>query len=93
MTSKNLKPQHQSTIVGQLLEAKQAVNYHNKNIKPFLSDMENWEAKEYTDVNNDNLNKINNLKNVLIENESIFNPLLSEYELTVTIFIAKYINN
>lgn len=93
MIALKLKPQHETTVIGQIIDANRAVNYHNENTAPFYNQMEKWEMKEYKSVNDDNIAKIKILKDTLISNESLFNNLLSEYNLTTTIFIARYINN
>lgn len=88
-----LLAKHQDTLLGQYLELVAQVNYHNTNIDPFYSDMENWEMKEYVAVNNDNLEAIENCKKSMMQNEAIFNELLSEYNLSVAVFISKYSQN
>lgn len=93
MTTLTLKAKHEDTLVGQYLNLVSQVNYHNANIAPFYSEMEKWEMKEYVAVNNDNLEAIENCKKAMMQNEAIFNNLLSEYNLSVVIFIAKYAQN
>jgi len=90
MTTLKLQAKHEDTLVGQYLNLVAQVNYHNANTAPFYSEMENWEMKEYVAVNNDNLEAIENCKKAMMENESIFNELLSAYNLSVAVFVNKY---
>ena len=92
MTTLKLQAKHEDTLVGQFLNAVSRVNYHNANIAPFYSEMEKWEMKEYVAVNNDSLETIENCKKAMMENEAIFNELLSDYNLSVAVFINKYSN-
>lgn len=92
MTTLKLQAKHEDTLVGQFLNAVSQVNYNNANIAPFYSEMEKWEMKEYVAVNNGNLEIIENCKKAMMENEAIFNEMLSEYNLTVAVFINKYSN-
>jgi len=54
--------------------------------------MEKWEVEEYKSVNSNNIAKLNELKCTLIENESIFNEILNTYNLSVAVFLNKYIS-
>lgn len=82
-----LQPKHQDSILGQLLELKKSIDYHTAEIKPHLETMEKWEKKEYLEVHEGNVASFNNLKNYLNDEESTFNTILSEYNLTVEEFI------
>lgn len=93
MTRNNLKPQHQDSVIGQMLGLKAQITYHNDNIVPFYNEMKVWEKKEYDNVNNNNINKLAELKQYTIENESLFNLILIDYNMSVAIFINKYILN
>jgi hypothetical protein len=88
-----LKPQHQDSVIGQILKAKAAVNYFNTEILPHYKEMDVWEANEYEVVNQKNLAELERLEKYIINHEALFNDLLCEYDLTVTIFLAKYIKN
>jgi hypothetical protein len=88
-----LKPQHQDSVIGQILKAKAAVNYFNTEILPRYKEMDVWEANEYEVVNQKNLAELERLEKYIINHEALFNDLLCEYDLTVTTFLAKYIKN
>jgi hypothetical protein len=88
-----LKQQHQDSVIGQILKAKAAVNYFNAEILPHYKEMDIWEANEHDVVNQKNLTELERLEKYIIKHEALFNGLLCEYDLTVTIFIAKYIKN
>ena len=55
MQDLQLKPQHQDSIIGQMLKAKAAVNYYNAEILPNYKDMDAWEVNEYEVTNNANV--------------------------------------
>ena len=93
MNTIKLNAKHQDSVIGQILELKNQITYHTENIAPFYSEMQAWEAKEYKSVYDENISRLSELKNMLIENESIFNEILSSYNLTVAVFINKYILN
>ncbi|MDB5288549.1 MAG: hypothetical protein JWR05_3498 [Mucilaginibacter sp.] len=86
-----LKPQHETTVIGQLLSLKSQLVYHAKNTAPFYNEMAIWEMKEYKAVNEDNEVEFLRLKNILISNQSTFNVLLSEYGHSVAVFVNKYL--
>ncbi len=86
-----LKPQHQDSVIGQILAIKSAVNYHNDVVLPHYKEMDVWEANEYEVVNQKKLTELERLEKYIIKNEALFNDLLSGYDLTVTVFLAKYI--
>jgi hypothetical protein len=88
-----LKPQHQDSAIGQILAIKSAINYHNDVVLPHYKEMDVWEANEYEVVNQKNLTELERLEKYVIKHEALFNELLCEYDLTVTVFLAKYIKN
>jgi hypothetical protein len=88
-----LKPHHQDSAIGQILSIKSAVNYHNDVVLPHYKEMDVWEANEYEVLNQKNLTELERLENYIKHHEALFNELLCEYDLTVTIFLAKYIKN
>ena len=90
MKISNLKPQHQYSVIGQTLSLKSQIDYHNQEIKQFLNEMEYWEAKEYKEVYNDNIKRLNDNINYMKSEESHFNDELSTYGYTVTVFVAIY---
>jgi hypothetical protein len=88
-----LKPQHQDSVIGQILSVKSAVNYYNYSLLPRYKEMDVWEANEYEVLNQKNLTELERLEKYIIKHEALFNGLLCEYDLTVTVFLAKYIKN
>lgn len=89
----DLKAQHQVTAVGKMLDAKSQIEYLNAEVVPFFTNMEKWEVDEYKAVLKDHTNLIEKLKAFIIKHEAIFNDILWYYDLTVTVFIAKYFSN
>lgn len=88
-----LKPQHQDSAIGQILKMKALVNYYYNQVAPNVSKMQNWETKEYINANSANLAELESLEKYIIQHEALFNGLLCEYDLTVTVFLAKHIKN
>lgn len=88
-----LKPQHETSVIGQLLSLKSQINHHNQNIAPFYYNMIACEVKEYTAVNGENEAMFADLKKYLIGNEAVFNALLSQYNLSTSVFVNKYLLN
>jgi len=93
MATLTLKPQHEDSVIGQILSLKSQLNYHKHSIAPFTYEMEKWEIKEYEAINSDNYYKLEELKQYIISNEACFNELLSSYNMSVAIFVNKYILN
>lgn len=95
MKTLNLKPQHETTVIGQMLYLKCAIEYHKNEIAPNLYQVEAWEQKEYNAVNSQNVAELDRLKQVIIADESTFNHFLQQYQsgLSVALFINKYILN
>lgn len=91
METLSLKPQHQSSVIGQLLELKSQLQFHKTEIAPKFYQMEKWEQKEYIKVDSDNQNEFDTLKSYLIVNESIFNDILNHYNLSVAVFVNKFL--
>ncbi len=77
------------SLLGKYSELVNKINYHNTSIAPFFSEMAAWEVKEYSDINEENLTEINFVKGAIMENEAIFNELLSDQNITV----AEFLNN
>lgn len=92
MKTTDLKPQHQTTQIAKLLDAKAQVEYLNTQVVPHFSEMESWEVTEYKAILKDYTDKIEMLKAYIIKYEADFNDILWYYDLTVTTFIAKHIN-
>lgn len=92
METLKLKPAHVDTVIGKLIDFKKAIDYHLEYIKPRYSKMEPWERKEYEKVFQYDLEELKHLKFYLMDNEPLFNKMLSEYNLSVAVFIAKYLN-
>lgn len=88
-----LKPQHETTVIGQMLSLKSQIEYHRSNIAPFLYQVEAWEQKEYLSVNANNEAELERLKQIIIADKPTFNTLLQEYQsgFCVSLFINKYI--
>lgn len=86
-----LKPQHEDSVIGQLLALKSQLDYHKNEIAPKYYEMEKWEQKEYLSVDNDNQLQFDNLKNHIIENQCVFNALLNSYNLSVAVFVNKFL--
>ena len=86
-----LKPQHETSVIGQMIQLASSINYHKNEIAPRLQDAEPFERKEYEAMNNENIQSLSEMKAYIIENESTFNNLLSSYGLSVSIFINKFI--
>lgn len=95
MKTLNLKPQHETTVIGQILSLKSQLSYHAKNIAPFYHEMEKWEQKEYKAVNADNETELERLKQIIISDKPAFNTFLSQYQpgLCVAMFVNIYILN
>ena len=86
-----LKPQHETSVIGQMIQLASSINYHKNEIAPRLQDAVPFERKEYEAMNNENIQSLSEMKAYIIENESTFNNLLSSYGLSVSIFINKFI--
>ncbi len=85
-----LKPQHEDTIIAKYLTLLNSVNHNKLNIEPYYNNMELWQQKEYIEVNNENLKQLEIFKQIMINNQSIFNDILSHYNITVTLFLYCY---
>ncbi len=88
-----LKPQHKTTVIGQMLSLKSQIEYHKKEIAPNLYQLDKWEEKEYLKVNSDNIAELERLKKIIIADKPTFTNFLQKYSsgLCVAIFINKYI--
>lgn len=95
MKTLTLKPQHETTVIGQMLSLKSAIEYHKKEIAPNLHEVATWEKKEYNAVNADNIAELERLKAIIIADKPTFNQFLQQYQsgLCVALFINKYILN
>jgi len=87
-----LKPEHQDTVLGTFLSVESQIRYHEKNIIPFYAGMEDWERNEYQEVYKSNVEQLEAMAVYMMQNEALFNDLLSDYGLTVVLFIAKVKN-
>jgi hypothetical protein len=87
-----LKPEHQDTVIGTFLSVERQIKYHIKNTLPFYAEMEEWDRKEYQEIYKSNIEQSEAMAVYMMQNESIFNKLLSDYGLTVILFIAKVKN-
>lgn len=95
MKTLTLKPQHETTIIGQMLQLKRSIQYHKENIAPNLHEVAKWEQKEYLAVDADNQAELERLKQIIISDKPTFNQFLSQYQsgLCVAMFVNKYILN
>lgn len=87
----NFKPIHQDSIPCKCIELKKQIDYYCAKISPNFDDMEDWQINEYKQVYKDNIEALNGFICNMRANESIFNEVLSCYNLTVTTFIRKYL--
>lgn len=95
MKKLTLKPQHETSVIGQMLSLKSQIDYHKKNTAPFYHEMDKWEMKEYAGVLADNEAELERLKQVIIADKATFNQFLSQYQsgLCVAMFVNTYILN
>ena len=84
-----LRPSHQDTIIGALQETVQAINYHNNVIAPALDTLDASDAREFLLSFDDYTQDRAKYEAYLMDNEAVFNKLLSSYGLTVAVFIAR----
>jgi len=77
----------QDSLLGKYSELVKQINYHNTLIAPFFSEMTAWEAREYKRVNEEYLYEIEECKAAIMENEAIFNELLSSRNITVAEYL------
>ena len=64
------------------------IAYHESAIAPKLAEMEKWEAKEYQIVHESNVAEFNYLRKHIMSNESVFNEMLSKFNMSAAVFIA-----
>lgn len=83
-----LKPSHRYSVIGQIVDTVNAINYHHKEINPNFYKMESWERKEYEKTYSSYKEEYKTLRTYMIANEPIFNKSLSEYNLSVATFLA-----
>lgn len=83
-----LKPKHRDTVLFKVQANAKAISFFKENIEPKFSSMEEWEIKEYKLAHEIAKQTLKKLNDFMIENESVFNEMLFEYNLTVTTFIA-----
>ena len=91
MKSSELKPQHQTSVIGRMLDIRNQIIYLKNNVIPFSYKMEKWEYKEYSLQFNNYKQELDELSDYIYKNESLFNEILSNYNLSVSVFINKYI--
>jgi hypothetical protein len=91
METLKLEEKHYGNVIDQMLKLKSRINYHITEIVPNLSSMYSYEEKEYIVIYNSCLAELKFLKNLIIEHEAIFNEILTCYNLSVSVFINKYI--
>lgn len=91
METIKFKPIHQDSIPCKCIELKKQIDYYSTKIAPNFDELEDWQINEYVIVHKQNIEALNGHIIHMRANESIFNELLNAYNLTVTIFIRKYI--
>lgn len=91
MATLSLKPQHQTSVIGQLLDLRASITYMEKEVEPFYTEMEKWEANEYKALAKGYRAKFDELKAFIIANKATFNLMLSDYNLCVSMFIYKHL--
>lgn len=82
-----IKDQHIDTIIGRMVQLRKMVDHHNSEIKPFMGEMEEWERKEYYSIFDGYKKDIEQNAVYMMQNESDFNLILCDYNLSVAIFI------
>ena len=87
-----LKPQHEESVIGQYITYKNQELYYINEVEPILKSLEEWERKELISVGDDWKKRVQKSKQYIINNERFFNKILSEYSLSVTVFLAKQEN-
>lgn len=87
MKIEQLKPQHQDSVIGVMISLNCQMMHYKSEILPYINDMAAWEAKEYVLINDSNAKQFDDCKAHIIENESIFNEMLSSYNLSVATFV------
>ena len=85
------KEKHADTIPAKSIELAKQIFHYRSEIAPNFDDMEDWQINEYVEVYKSNLLKLIDNINYMIENESVFNEILCEHNLTTVIFCAKYL--
>lgn len=91
MKTLQLTPQDQNNVIGKSLELKRSIEYITNDVKPHFEQMESWEVKEYKNVLENDSNELEQNKAYMMENQSVFNNVLSKYDLTVVTFISKFL--
>ncbi len=91
MQTLQLKPQHQGSVIDQILKMKALTEYYYNQVAPNISKMQKWEAKEYMSAHSENVAELERLEKYIIEHEMLFNAILFEYHYTVVTFLAKFI--
>ena len=88
MASLNLKPQHQDSALQTIMNLARSIKHFELFIFPKYSEMTDSERKESSAINEENVLAFESKKKYILENQSIFNELLSEYKISVTIFLV-----
>ena len=89
-TIKDLTPLHQDSLLWNLMELVEKINYIHNEVLSHRDELEEWEAKEYDGVLSDHYATLEGTRDHIRDNESVFNEMLSTYGLTVTTFINKF---
>lgn len=87
-----LKPKHEDTLIARMIDTFRQIIYHMTEVIPCYSKMKPWEEKEYRGVHENNLAKLEDMKQTLLANKDAFKPMLAEYGLTVDKFLSGCLN-
>lgn len=88
-----LQVNHQSPhLIGKLVDLDRAIRYHQSEIAPHYDQMEAWERKEYQGILSDKKAEFQQSRKIMIDNQSIFNLELQNYNLSVVTFLAVFDN-
>jgi len=86
------KPKHEDTLLQKSLSLKSQISYINIALAAYSHKLQNWEIAEYKEILSSLSNEMEQAKAKLLENQSVFNEILAEYNTSVVVFIAKHLN-
>lgn len=82
-----LKPQHQDSVIGRMIETKKMLKYYESTVIPEINELKEWEQKEYWSNYRDYQKQFEDYKQYIKEKEASFNLLLCQYNLSVATFV------
>ena len=91
METINFKENHLGTLPDLAIRLKNQIEFYKEYISPDFDDMEDWEINEYKQVHKQNIEQLTQYIKEMIDNETIFNALLSCYNISTTVFCRKYL--